>query len=50
MIKARVKATGKLIDVVPYGDEFAQLFPEGDFKVYTKNEIVELQKKGGQDA
>lgn len=36
---ARIKATGKLIDVVPYGDEFAQLFPEGDFKVYTKDEL-----------
>lgn len=36
---ARIKKTGKLIDVVPYGDEFAQLFPEGDFKVYTKDEL-----------
>lgn len=36
---ARIKTTGKLIDVVPYGDEFAQLFPEGDFKVYTKDEL-----------
>ena len=36
---ARIKATGRLIDVVPYGDEFAQLFPEGDFKVYTKDEL-----------
>lgn len=36
---ARNKKTGKLIDVVPYGDEFAQLFPEGDFKVYTKDEL-----------
>lgn len=36
---ARIKETGKLIDVVPYGDEFAQLFPEGDFKVYTKDEL-----------
>ena len=36
---ARIKATGKLIDVVPYGDEFAQLFPEGDFLVYTKDEL-----------
>ena len=38
-MKARIKATGKLIDVVPYGDESAQLFPEGDFKVYTKDEL-----------
>jgi hypothetical protein len=38
-MKARIKATGELIDVVPYGDEFAQLFPEGDFKVYTKEEL-----------
>lgn len=36
---ARIKKTGKIIDVVPYGDEFAQLFPEGDFKVYTKDEL-----------
>ena len=36
---ARIKKTGKLIDVVPYGDEFAQLFPGGDFKVYTKDEL-----------
>jgi len=36
---ARIKATGRFIDVVPYGDEFAQLFPEGDFKVYTKDEL-----------
>ena len=36
---ARIKKTGKLIDVVPYGDEFAQLFPEGDFKCYTKDEL-----------
>lgn len=35
----RIKATGRLIDVVPYGDEFAQLFPEGDFKIYTKDEL-----------
>lgn len=36
---ARIKKTGKLIDVVPYGDEFAQLFAEGDFKIYTKDEL-----------
>lgn len=36
---ARIKNTGKFIYVVPYGDEFAQLFPEGDFKVYTKDEL-----------
>ncbi len=36
---ARIKKTGIFIDVVPYGDEFAQLFPEGDFKVYTKDEL-----------
>lgn len=57
---ARIKKTGKLIDVVPYGDEFAQLLPEGDFKIYTKDEIAktsvqladaviaELQKKVGE--
>jgi hypothetical protein len=45
MIKARVKATGKLIDVVPYGDEFAQLFPEGDFKVYTKDELIMTEQE-----
>ena len=36
---ARIKATGRFIDVIPYDDEFAQLFPEGDFKVYTKDEL-----------
>ena len=36
---ARIKKTGKLIDVVPYGDEFAQLFPGGDFKVYAEDEL-----------
>ena len=37
---ARIKATGRFIDVIPYGgDEFAQLFPEGDFKVYTEDEL-----------
>ena len=46
---ARIKKTGELIDVIPYGDEFAQLFPEGDFKFYTKDELdfrvdVELMK------
>lgn len=45
---ARIKKTGELIDVIPYGDEF-QLFPEGDFKFYTKDELdfrvdVELMK------
>jgi len=36
---ARIKATGKFIDVVPYGDEYVQLFPEGAFKFYTKDEL-----------
>ena len=56
MIEARIKATGKAIVVEPYGDEFAQIFPDGDFKVYTKQELSfpseteEPRKKGGQDA
>ena len=36
---ARIKATGKFIDVVPYGDEYVQLLPEGAFKFYTKDEL-----------
>lgn len=39
-MKARIKATGKEIIVEPYGDEFAQIFPDGDYKVYTKQELV----------
>ena len=37
---ARIKATGKEIIVEPYGDEFAQILPDGDYKVYTKQELV----------
>lgn len=39
-MKARIKATGKEILVEPYGDEYAQIFPDGDFKVYTKQELA----------
>lgn len=39
-MKAKIKATGKAIVVEPYGDEYAQIFPDGDFKVYTKEELV----------
>ena len=39
-MKARIKATGKEIIVEPYGDEFAQILPDGDYKVYTKQELV----------
>lgn len=46
-MEARIKETGKLIDVVPYGDEYAQLLPEGDFKVYTKDEL-ETEERGQQ--
>lgn len=59
-MEAKVKATGKAIVVEPYGDEFAQILPEGDFKFYTKQELsfpneIDWQqaaelKKGGQDA
>jgi hypothetical protein len=59
-MEAKVKATGKTIVVEPYGDEFAQIFPDGDFKVYTQQELsfsneIDWQqaaepKKGGQDA
>ena len=53
-MEARIKKTGELIDVVPYGDEFAQLLPEGDFKFYTKDELdfrvdVDFIKKGGNN-
>jgi len=39
-MKARIKATGKEIIVEPYGDEFAKILPDGDYKVYTKQELV----------
>ena len=39
-MEAKIKATGKAIVVEPYGDEFAQILPEGDYKVYTKQELV----------
>ena len=39
-MKARIKATGKEILVEPYGDEFVQILPDGDYKVYTKQELV----------
>lgn len=39
-MQARIKATGKEILVEPYGDEYAQIFPDGDFKVYTKQELA----------
>lgn len=39
-MKAKIKATGKEILVEPYGDEYAQIFPDGDFKVYTKQELA----------
>jgi len=39
-MKARIKATGKEIIVEPYGDEFVQILPDGDYKVYTKQELV----------
>lgn len=38
-MKAKIKATGKEIIVEPYGDEYAQIFPDGDYKVYTKQEL-----------
>lgn len=38
-MEAKIKATGKEIVVEPYGDEFAQIFPDGDYKVYTKQEL-----------
>jgi hypothetical protein len=38
-MEAKIKATGKAIVVEPYGDEFAQILPEGDYKVYTKQEL-----------
>ena len=38
-MQARIKATGKEIIVEPYGDEYAQIFPDGDYKVYTKQEL-----------
>ena len=40
IMQARIKATGKEILVEPYGDEYAQIFPDGDFKVYTKQELA----------
>lgn len=53
IMQARIKATGKEILVEPYGDEYAQIFPDGDFKVYTKQELAfsngGLIKKGGND-
>lgn len=39
-MKAKIKATGKEILVEPYGDEFAQILPDGDYKVYIKQELV----------
>ena len=39
IMQARIKATGEDIIVEPYGDEYAQIFPDGDFKVYTKQEL-----------
>ena len=39
IMEAKIKATGKAIVVEPYGDEFAQILPEGDYKVYTKQEL-----------
>ena len=39
IMKAKIKATGKEIIVEPYGDEFAQILPDGDYKVYTKQEL-----------
>lgn len=38
-MKAKIKATGEEIIVEPYGDEFAQILPDGDYKVYTKQEL-----------
>ena len=38
-MQARIKATGEEIIVEPYGDEFAQILPDGDYKVYTRQEL-----------
>ena len=38
-MQARIKATGKEIIVEPYGDEYAQILPDGDYKVYTRQEL-----------
>ena len=45
---ARIKATGEEIIVEPYGDEFAQILPDGDYKVYTKQELVFPNEVGWQ--
>lgn len=47
-MEARDKATGKDIVVEPYGDEFVQILPEGDYKVYTKQELVFPNEIGRQ--
>ena len=39
-MKAKIKATGEEIIVEPYGDEFAQILPDGGYEVYTKQELV----------
>lgn len=38
-MEVKVKATGKVIIVKPYGDEYVQILPNGDYKVYTKQEL-----------
>ena len=38
-MKAMIKATGEEIIVEPYGDEFAKILPEGDYEVYTRQEL-----------
>ena len=38
-MQARIKATGEEIIVEPYGDEFAKILPEGDYEVYTRQEL-----------
>lgn len=45
---ARIKATGEEIIVEPYGDEFAQILPDGEYKVYTKQELVFSNEAGWQ--
>ena len=36
---AKIRATEKEIVVEPYGDEFVQILPDGDYKVYIKQEL-----------
>jgi hypothetical protein len=39
IMQARIKATGEEIIVEPYGDEFAKILPDGDYEVYTRQEL-----------